>query len=66
LVELRTLDNEKYAKVFAAAYDFLFSHEGPEKASKTLRKVVSNQHELNEADKEKLAKLQVEIENYVV
>lgn len=65
-IPARTLENEKYANVFAAAYDLLYSHEGPKVATKALENIVKNQHELSESDKEKLEKLQVEIGNYVV
>jgi hypothetical protein len=61
-VEARTLENEKHAKVFAVVYDLLHSHESPEKASKALASFMQYENELNDSDKEKLAKLTSEIE----
>lgn len=61
-VALRTLDNERYAKQFAAVYDLQHSHESPEKAAKALAVFMRFKDELNDSDKKKLAILTEEIE----
>lgn len=57
----RTLDNEKYAKIFGAVYDLLYSHENPEKAEKALPTIMRHREELSPADQEKLDILAQEI-----
>lgn len=58
----RMLEDEKYAKIFGAVYDLLYSHENPEKAKKALPTIMRHRDELSPADREKLDALAAEIE----
>jgi hypothetical protein len=53
----RALESNKHAKIFAAAYDLLYSHENPVKAEKALPKLSEIKNELSGPDREKVEAL---------
>ena len=61
----RTLENKKYAKIFGAIYDLLYSHEDAQKAKNALPTIMRHRDELCLADQEKLDVLEQEINKAV-
>jgi hypothetical protein len=59
----RTLENEKYAKLFTVLYDIVYSKEDPEMAAKNLSRYGIDKALLNDLDKAKYFLVVLDIQN---